>query len=74
MLRQLIDRALTDPVAEQIGGSDARERVALATTQILGVLFARHIVRVPELASATTEDLVDAIGPVLQRYPTKPLH
>jgi hypothetical protein len=74
MLRQFIDRALIDPIAEQIGGPDARERVALATAQILGVLFARHIVHVPELAAATTEDLVDSIGPVLQRYLTEPLH
>ena len=73
MLRQPIDRALIDPVAEQIGGSDARERVALAATQILGALFAHHIVHVPELSSATTEDLVDAFGPVLQRYLTDPL-
>jgi len=74
MLRQFIDRALIDPIAQQIGGSDARERVALAATQILGVLFARHIVHVPELAAATTEELVDSIGPVLHRYLTEPLH
>jgi AcrR family transcriptional regulator len=74
MLRQFIDRALVDPIAEQIGGPDARKRVALVVTQILGVLFARHIVHVPELAAATTEDLVDSIGPVLQRYLTEPLH
>jgi AcrR family transcriptional regulator len=74
MLRQFIEKALIDPIAEPIGGSDARERVALTATQILDVLFARHIVHVPELAAATAEDLVDSIGPVLQRYLTEPLH
>lgn len=73
MLREFIGGALVEPIAEQIGASDSRERVALVVAQILGVLFARHIVRVPELASASVDDLVDLIAPGLQRYMTEPL-
>jgi len=73
MLREFIEGALVEPIAEQIGASDARERVALVVAQILGVLFARHIVCVPELASASVDDLVDLIAPSLQRYLTEPL-
>ena len=73
MLREFIEGALVEPIAEQIDAADARERVALVAAQILGVLFARHIVRVPELVSASVDDLVDLIGPVLQRYLTEPL-
>jgi len=73
MLREFIEGALVEPIAEQVGASDSRERVALVAAQILGVLFARHIVRVPELASASVEDLVDLIAPSLQRYLTEPL-
>jgi hypothetical protein len=43
-------------------------------SQILGVLYARHIVCLPDLAAASVDDLVDLIGPVLQRYLTEPLH
>jgi AcrR family transcriptional regulator len=74
MLREFIEGALVEPIAERVDASDARERVALVASQILGVLFARHIVRVPELVSASVDDLVDLIGPVLQRYLTEPLH
>jgi AcrR family transcriptional regulator len=73
MLREFIEVALVEPIAERIAASDSRERVALVAAQILGVLFARHIVRVPELASASVDDLVDLIAPSLQRYLTEPL-
>jgi AcrR family transcriptional regulator len=74
MLREFIERTMVDPIAKQIDMPDSRERVALVAAQILGVLFARHIVRVPDLALASVDDLVDLIGPVLQRYLTEPLH
>jgi AcrR family transcriptional regulator len=73
MLREFIESAMVDPIAERIDAPDARERVALVAAQILGVLFARHIVCMPELASASIDDLVDLLGPVLQRYLTEPL-
>jgi AcrR family transcriptional regulator len=73
MLREFINGALVEPIADRIEGPDARERVALAAAQILGVLFARHIIRVPELASASIDDLVELVGPVLQRYLTESL-
>jgi len=73
MLREFIEGALVEPIAGQIGVTGSRERVALVAAQILGVLFARHIVRVPELAAASVDDLVDLVAPSLQRYLTEPL-
>ena len=73
MLREFIEGALVEPIAEQMGASDSRERVALVAAQILGVLFARHIVHLPELASASVDNLVELISPSLQRYLTEPL-
>jgi len=72
MLREFIDRALTDPISAMIDAPDVRERVALVAAQILGVLFARHIVGVRELTAASTDDLVAAVGPTVQRYLTEP--
>jgi AcrR family transcriptional regulator len=68
MLREFIEEALVQPIAQQIDAPGASERVALVAARILGVLFARHVVRVPELASTPIDELVDRIGPVLQRY------
>ena len=73
MLREFVEGTLVEPIAEQIGGPDSRERVALVVAQILGVLFARHIVRIPELVLASVDDLVDLIAPSVQRYLTEPL-
>ncbi len=72
MLREFIDRTLIDPIARMIDVPDGRERVALMASHLLGVLFARHIVGVPELASASIDELVDAISPTLQRYLIEP--
>lgn len=72
MLREFIDRTLIDPIATMIDTPDARQRVALVASHLLGVLFSRHVVGVPELASASISELVDAIGPTLQRYLTEP--
>ncbi len=72
MLRGFIERTLIDPISEMIDAPDARERVALTASQLLGVLFARHIVGVPELAAASIDDLVETIGPALQRHLTVP--
>lgn len=72
MLREFIDRTLTDPISAMIDAPDARERVALVTAHLLGVLFARHIVGVRELTGAAVDDLVTAIGPTVQGYLTEP--
>ncbi len=72
ILREFIDRALVEPLAVQLDAPDARERATLAGSQILGVLYARHIVHIPDLVSASIDDLVDAIGPVLQMYLIEP--
>lgn len=74
MLSEFIEQVLVAPIAEQIDAIDSRERASLAASQILGVLFARHIVGLPDLASASIDDLVDLIGPVLQQYLTEPSH
>ncbi|MEN8234716.1 MAG: TetR family transcriptional regulator [Actinomycetota bacterium] len=71
MLREFIDRAMIEPIAALIDLPDARERVALMASHLLGVLFARHIVGVPELVSAPIDDLAAAVGPTLQRYLTE---
>ncbi|TQM26248.1 TetR family transcriptional regulator [Nocardia bhagyanarayanae] len=49
---------------------DGRARVALAASQLMGVLVARKIIGVEPLASMPIEELVAAVGPTLQRYLT----
>jgi len=39
-------------------------------SQVVGLGFARYVLGLEPLASASTEDLVAAIGPTVQRYLT----
>src|SRR6478735_1566627 len=42
--------------------------VDLAASQMIGLVVARYVIRVPALADATREQLVERIGPVLQHH------
>lgn len=49
---------------------DGRARVSLAASQMVGVLTARKIISLEPLASMPIDAVVDAVGPVVQRYLT----
>ncbi|WP_067864007.1 TetR/AcrR family transcriptional regulator [Nocardia shimofusensis] len=49
---------------------DGRARVALAASQLAGIMVARKIIGVEPLASMPLDELVAAVGPTLQRYLT----
>ena len=66
ILSSFILAALGDVLAD-----DRRElRAALIGSQIGGLMLARYILRVPGAAAASPEDLVQAVGPTVQRYLT----
>lgn len=44
------------------------QRISLAGAHLLGVAFARYILRLPPLADLSHDDLVDEIAPTIQRY------
>ena len=48
----------------------SRDSAALTAAQIAGLAFARHVVGVPRLVDASQEELVAAVGPVLEHYLT----
>jgi AcrR family transcriptional regulator len=73
MLRELLTKRVFVPLAETLGVEDARLRATLVGSQIVGVVMARHIVRVEPLASLPSDELAQAIAPTLQRYLTGPL-
>jgi hypothetical protein len=47
---------------------DARRRASLAASQLVGLLVARHVLRIEPLASMSIEEIVEHVGPTLQRY------
>jgi AcrR family transcriptional regulator len=66
MLRQFIIREVLKRVAKELGDDDAELRASFAATQIVGLVVARYGVRIEPLASASPEEVVQRIGPVVQ--------
>lgn len=73
LVRELVTRRLLEPIARGLGADDAPLRASLVSSQMMGVVMARHVVRVQPLASLSSEQLVHALAPTLQRYLVEPL-
>jgi AcrR family transcriptional regulator len=73
LMRELLSRELTLPLAEALGSEDAALRANLAGSQVVGLIMARYVVGVEPLASAPAETVVAALAPTLQRYLAEPL-
>jgi hypothetical protein len=66
MLSSWLLRALGDVLAD-----DQRElRAALVGSHLGGLMLARYLLKVPGAAAATPEELIQAVGPTVQRYLT----
>lgn len=76
LARKLLHDSLAGPVAErvsaQFGVTDAELRVELVTTHLVGLAFARYQLKIEPLASASADELVEWVGPTMQRYLTEP--
>jgi hypothetical protein len=70
LMRDGISRLILAPVSEVIGGDDARLRVSLVASQLIGMALTRYLLELEPLASAPVQTLVDRIAPVLQQYLT----
>ncbi|MDD7963804.1 TetR/AcrR family transcriptional regulator [Actinomycetospora lemnae] len=74
MMREFLGEAILDRLAqaihEAIDTDRPRLRADLCASQVVGVLVARQILALPELAAADRETLVAAYGPTIQRYLT----
>lgn len=73
MLRDLIAEEVIGPIAAHLGTDQPRLRAALVGSQMAGLAMLRYIIRLEPVAKAGRDELVEAIGPTLQRYLTAPL-
>jgi AcrR family transcriptional regulator len=74
MLRQFVTSAILGSIAMVAQREDAAFRASLVASQIVGLGIARYVIGLEPLVSASTEELVAAIGPTLQRYLTGEIH
>jgi AcrR family transcriptional regulator len=68
MLREFVTDAILSHASWLAPGPDGERRLALAGAQLIGLVFAGQLVRIEAIGSATLDELVDAVGPVIQRY------
>lgn len=66
LLREFIDREITDRLAGLLGTPDAAMRAAMVNAQILGLTVTRYIMRIEPIASSSVDELVDRFGPLVQ--------
>jgi AcrR family transcriptional regulator len=67
MLREFVGSAMLGRVAAAVGQTDPL-RVQAAVAQLVGVVMLRHVIGIEPIASASTEDVVALVAPVVQRH------
>ena len=65
-LQDFIEHSIVDRLATIIGVPDARMRSALISSYLLGVAMSRYALRIEPLASASEEDVIRMVAPVIQ--------
>jgi AcrR family transcriptional regulator len=73
VLRDLLGRTILTAVARVVADDHRPLRAALVGTQMGGLLLGRYVLGIPAVRDATLEQLVVAIGPVVQHYLTGPV-
>ena len=68
LVRQFIQGQVYFHIAEVIGGPDAELRIDLAMSQLLGIAYLRHILRVEPVASTPVDELVTRVAPVIAAH------
>lgn len=68
LLRESLAAHVLGPVAARLDQPDAALRMSLCGAHLVGVGIARYIVRLEPIASMDTDELVELVGPVFQRY------
>ncbi|PRA82163.1 TetR family transcriptional regulator [Microbacterium sp. MYb66] len=68
LLAGFLSRELLSRVARSLDVDDADLRASLVASQIAGMLITRYVLRLPALAAASVDELVDRVGPTVQRY------
>jgi AcrR family transcriptional regulator len=74
-MQDFIERSFVDRLVRTLGVPDARLRVNLIVSYLIGIGTTRYVVRLEPVASMPEDDLVKLVAPTIQNWldPTKPL-
>lgn len=75
LVRDFISTAVLGTLvgALHLAPDEAPRRAGLIASQMLGLAVGRYLLAIPPLAAMSARDVIDAIGPTIQRYLTGPL-
>ena len=65
-LTEYVQITVVDRVVAALGVPDARLRVTLISSYLVGVSTTRYLLRIEPLASATDDQVVALVGPAIQ--------
>ncbi|MBP1819774.1 TetR family transcriptional regulator [Mycobacterium sp. OAE908] len=68
LVRQFIQGQVYAHIAAALKAPDAELRIDLAMSQLLGMAYLRHILRVEPVASTPVEELIERIAPIVSRH------
>ncbi len=66
-LQEFIEATVIDRVVTAMGVPDARMRASLISSTLIGVAVTRYLIRLEPLASASDDQVVRMVGPMVQR-------
>jgi len=69
-LQAVVSQLITEPIAS-LGDEQAAERGTLIAAQLLGLALCRYVLRFEPLAALSTDEVVAAVAPSVQRYLTR---
>ena len=72
MLQQFVTGAILGRIASAVDTPDPQMRAALVASQMTGLVFVRHVLKIEPVASASLDELVPLLAPTVQRYLTAP--
>ena len=67
-MQRIFTTQLQPLVATLVPAAEARWRSGLIATQIMGVAWCRFVLRLPPVVTTTRAEIVDWVGPTIQRY------
>lgn len=68
LLAGFLSRELLGRIADALETPDAALRASLVASQIAGLLVTRYVLKLPALAQASVDELVERVGPNVQNY------
>jgi AcrR family transcriptional regulator len=74
-MREFVNERVWSVLRHNEGETEAltRRRTALVSSQLMGLAFARYILRVPPMSTASPKQIGRWVGPTLDRYVKEPL-